>query len=145
MIIKGFIRSAILGFCLLTAGTRLFCEAEAAPELTNDLIWGISDFRRYLIPMGMINSLSDRNKVYLISWMSGQSEHDATEWTNVSAMLKSLGYSKRRQRTPQIRVVQKDTIFQSERERLDHFDPVFLKWPLHAGDIVILAPPIDKP
>lgn len=105
------------------------------------------DLRRNLFDSLTIDSRTKRGVVALIgsTFSSDRSvrEYSTNTWRTVSDAVRSLGKLERQRRTPQIRIVQRDAIFQStvapyEGSR-SGFDAAFLARPLKAGDIVILT------
>jgi hypothetical protein len=155
MTIKAFISFTVLacGFSsiVLQLGSQPLPPEESKfyPETVANLLKQQTDFRHYFFTADKISSRRDRDMIFLIRRHFDpsieQEEHSAQEWTNVSAMLKSLNYLERSSRYPQIRIVQRNAIIQSDMEHFGNgYDNRFLDWPLSAGDVVSVSPRIRK-
>lgn len=149
----------MMRFVLLACGLTAMClnigsqvlltplpppEVNIKDGIRNPLAAPRRDLRLMLFSHEKIESLRRRGKVCVITVkqvsLNDPEERPATECTSVYAMLKSLGHLERKYETPQIRVVQNDTIVQSDFDGNGDYAKRFLDWPIYPGDVVIVTP-----
>jgi len=154
MKIKTFIQSALLICAIASVSLQLSSQVLLSPlpppernilgGETNILAQPWRDLRELLFTGRKINSFRTNGKICLVRFtpippLKDPEEFSAREWTNVSVMLKSLGYLQRTRATPQIRVVQENSIVQCDFSGDSNYEKWFLDWPLYAGDVIIIA------
>jgi hypothetical protein len=111
------------------------------------------DFRLELFSKNEIESRIRRKVVCLSMFgeLSGEyfSEHPIDSWKTVESALKDMSSFNRKSQKPQIRIIQKDSIFQSSLSDVSNnapsngFTKEFLQHTLNAGDIIIVLPRYD--
>ena len=103
------------------------------------------DFRTHLLVGATINDHFVRGVVFLMSrdkTAKCTEEQSTNKWSKVSAVLKCLGQLERTTVRPQIRIIQRNAILQSNVAAYEGtksgFEPCFSERRLEAGDIVIV-------
>jgi hypothetical protein len=144
--------SVAVGLSLLCWGTfsQPFAPRPGVPVPTptgNYLLCEASDLRKNLFEGKTIDDRVRRGVVshirpdFLVT--KEVIEHSTNTWNTVSNALRQLGMLERKQRTPQIRIVQRDRILQSSMDSRvgsgSGFSSWFLDSQLQAGDAVVIT------
>lgn len=114
------------------------------------LLFEIQDIRLHCINESELEDKCRRGVVsfYSLSQLNGQGcrERPVGQFRTVGDVLRDTTRLTRRSRKPQIRVIQKDAVFQSSIDDdgpSSGFSPDFLQLKLNAGDIIVVLPLYD--
>jgi hypothetical protein len=112
------------------------------------LLAEMRDFRLHCVSESELDDKRRRGVISFCTQFAGEgcSEYPVVHYRTVEDVLQTTTSLRRKRRTPQIRVIQKDSIFQSsidDTNTVTGFSPQFLQLKLNAGDIIVVSPLYD--
>jgi hypothetical protein len=142
--------AAICGFTILSnAQAQLLAPREPSKRPTSfgSQLWSeMPDIRLHCLSE---NDLDDKSRRGVVSFCTvahfegeGCSEYPVVNYPTVGDILQKTHLLKRKSWKPQIRVIQKDAIFQSsldDTNTVSGFSPEFLQRKINAGDIIVVS------
>ena len=138
--------SALCAICLQLSSEPLAAPSDALIERPmqagRDFLQPCRDFRLKYYSGHEIDDRVRRGRVFLIRNTPGpldERSFSTNDWPNVSAVLQRLNLLDIP--GPQVRIIQRNMILQSDSVISSGYEKQFLNRPLFAGDIVILVGP----